>query len=176
MRFSFAAMPIVYRARGGYDGPDRVLGMAANEYHFVTRWRVPGTAEAAFDAIADVPGYLCWWPSVYLSVSGSLTPAGAHWKLHTRGRLPYTLRWEAHTIESVRPLRIVLLASGDFEGRGCWTVVQDGAFVNLTFDWRISAEKALIRYLSFLFKPLFAANHRWAMAQGEAGLRRYLSR
>jgi hypothetical protein len=31
-----------------------------------------------------------------------------------------------------------------------------------------------LRYGSFLFKPIFAANHRWAMARGEESLKREL--
>lgn len=48
--------------------------------------------------------------------------------------------------------------------------MQDGAFVDISYDWRISAEKPLLRRLSFLLKPIFAANHRWAMARGEESL------
>jgi len=36
--------------------------------------------------------------------------------------------------------------------------------------------RRLLRWLSFVFKPIFAANHRWAMAQGEACLVRELAR
>ena len=68
-----------------------------------------------------------------------------------------------------------LVATGDFDGRGEWTFVQDGAFVDITYDWRLRAEKPLLRNLSVLLKPLFEANHRWAMAQRrrepEAGAR-----
>jgi hypothetical protein len=48
--------------------------------------------------------------------------------------------------------------------------------VNITFDWKLVAEKPLLRYLSFLFKPIFSANHRWAMARGEESLKRELAR
>jgi hypothetical protein len=44
------------------------------------------------------------------------------------------------------------------------------------FDWRIRAEKPLLRWLSFIFKPIFEANHRWAMAQGETSLKLELAR
>lgn len=54
--------------------------------------------------------------------------------------------------------------------------MQDGAFVDISYDWRISAEKPLLRRLSFLLKPIFAANHRWAMARGEESLRLELRR
>jgi len=48
--------------------------------------------------------------------------------------------------------------------------------VVLTFDWRVSAGKPLVRRLGWLFKPLFTANHRWAMARGEESLRLELRR
>ena len=59
-----------------------------------------------------------------------------------------------------------MTASGDFVGRGIWSIVPDGDFVDISFDWKLSAEKPLLRYLSFLLKPAFEANHRWAMDQG----------
>jgi hypothetical protein len=48
--------------------------------------------------------------------------------------------------------------------------------VDIMFDWRIRAEKPLLRWLSFVLKPLFEANHRWAMARGEECLVRELAR
>lgn len=42
--------------------------------------------------------------------------------------------------------------------------------------WRVSAAKPLLRYLSFLLKPVFAANHRWAMKKGEESLRIEIAR
>jgi hypothetical protein len=46
----------------------------------------------------------------------------------------------------------------------------------VVYDWRISAEKGLLKKLSFLMKPIFAANHRWAMARGEESLKLELAR
>jgi len=37
-------------------------------------------------------------------------------------------------------------------------------------DWKIEARKGLLRRFTFLFRPAFGANHRWAMAQGERSL------
>ncbi len=53
---------------------------------------------------------------------------------------------------------------------------QDGRWVDITYDWKIRADKPLLRRLSFLLKPVFAANHRWAMAKGEESLRLELRR
>lgn len=77
---------------------------------------------------------------------------------------------------AARPNRLELRATGDFDGRGVWNLRQDGDQVGITFDWQLTADKPLLRYFSFLLKPLFAANHRWAMARGEESLKRELAR
>lgn len=77
---------------------------------------------------------------------------------------------------SRKPNGFSLEAWGDFEGTGVWNFAQDGQFVDITYDWRIRAEKPLLRYFSFLLKPVFAANHRWAMARGEESLAGELAR
>ena len=58
----------------------------------------------------------------------------------------------------------------------CGRSSRPARFVDITYDWRLRAEKPLLRRLSFLLKPLFASNHRWAMAQGEQSLRLELLR
>ena len=45
-----------------------------------------------------------------------------------------------------------------------------------TYDWLVIAEKGMLKTLSVVMKPIFAANHRWAMAQGEHSLRLELAR
>jgi hypothetical protein len=69
-----------------------------------------------------------------------------------------------------------LEAFGDFVGKGDWTFTQDGDWVNITYDWRIRADKPLLRALSFIMKPIFAANHHWAMRKGEESLQLELQR
>lgn len=144
--------------------------MFASTYHFVTRWRVEGTPEEVFrllDAPTDLPR---WWPAVYLDATERETPAGTVYELLTKGWLPYTLRWQFRRTEKVPFERIALEASGDFVGRGVWTLTAEGPWVAVEYDWRIRATKPLLRYLSFALRPVFAANHRWAMAKGEESL------
>ena len=145
-----------------------------SEYHFVTRWRVEATREEVAAVLADAPALARWWPSVYLSVTKR--PDGTV-DLHTKGWLPYTLRWRFRVTESNPSTGFALEAEGDFVGRGIWTFEQDGCpFVNVTYDWRIRADKPLLRRLAFVMRPLFEANHRWAMARGEESLRLELAR
>ena len=154
--------------------------MSANEYHFVTGWRVESTVEEVSSVLGEPAELPRWWPSVYLAAReiehGSENGIGRVVELHTKGRLPYTLHWFFRVTESRRPFGFSLQAWGDFDGTGIWTFAQEGRFVNITYDWRIRAEKPLLRYLSFLLKPVFSANHRWAMARGEESLTAELAR
>jgi hypothetical protein len=86
------------------------------------------------------------------------------------------LRWEALTIELEPPKKLSIQATGDVEGRVIWALEQQDDFVSVVFDWKLTAEKPLLKYLSFLFKPLFSANHRWAMEQGRRGLEKEIAR
>jgi len=151
-----------------------------NEYHFITRWRVRATVEEVFDLISNPLDFPRWWPSVYLTTEMIEPPnergAGRRIRYHTKGWLPYTIRWEATTLEFNRPTSLALRATGDFDGRGIWTIRQDGEFADATYDWKLTADKPLLRRLSFLFKPAFAANHRWAMARGRESLELELAR
>lgn len=154
--------------------------MSSNEYHFVTRWRVPGTVEEVADVLGDAEDLARWWPSVYLDVKetkpGDEDGVGKEVSLYTKGWLPYTLRWQFRVTESTYPHGFVLESWGDFDGRGEWTLQQDGDWVDVTYDWRVQAKKPLLRRLSFLLKPFFAANHHWAMKRGEESLRLELAR
>ena len=100
---------------------------------------------------------------------------GQSYRLLTRGKLPYRLRWDARIVQTRRPHSFTVEATGDFVGRGIWTFTERANDLKISFDWRLRAEKPLLRYCSFLLKPLFRWNHRWAMARGEDGLRQELS-
>jgi hypothetical protein len=154
--------------------------VATNDYHFITHWRAQSTIEEVTSILANAPDLVRWWPSVYLDVkvleAGDERGVGKVVSLFTKGWLPYTLRWQFRVTESNPPHGFTLVAEGDFVGRGIWTFEQDGAWANITYDWKISAEKGLLKYLSFIMKPIFAANHRWAMERGEESLKLELQR
>ncbi len=153
--------------------------MNAPEYHFVTHWRMPGTVDEVADVLSDATDLPRWWPAVYLDVVEKKPGddgIGQEIALHTRGWLPCTLRWHFRVTESDYPHSFALESWGDFDGRGECRLHQDGAHVDVAFEWRAQAEKPLLRTFSFVLRPLFAANHRWAMARGEESLRRELAR
>jgi hypothetical protein len=154
--------------------------MSTNEYHFITSWRLAGMVEEIADILSNAPDLPRWWPAVYLEVHetkpGDKDGLGKEVSLYTKGWLPYTLRWQFRVTESNYPHGFALEAWGDFVGRGEWTLRQDGEWVNVNYDWRIRADKPLLRRLSFLLRPVFEANHRWAMSKGEESLALELAR
>jgi hypothetical protein len=153
--------------------------MPNNDYHFITYWRIPGTVKEVTDILADAEGLQYWWPSVYLDVKvldpGDANGIGKVVDLYTKGWLPYTLRWQFCVTEA-SDSSFTLAASGDFEGQGIWTFKQDGDYVNVIYDWKINAEKPLLKLFSLILKPVFAANHHWAMRKGEESLLLELAR
>jgi hypothetical protein len=153
--------------------------VATNDYHFITTWRIPATVEEVGRIIADADGLTRWWPSVYLAVReiepGDARGLGKVIDLYTKGWLPYTLRWQFRITE-INDRSFRLDAWGDFDGRGIWSFAQDGPDAVVTYDWQVRADKPLLRRFSFLLKPIFAANHEWAMRQGERSLRLELAR
>jgi hypothetical protein len=151
-----------------------------NDYHFLTEWRVAATIDEVKAVLGDARTLPRWWPAVYLAVHvvdpGGPDGAGAVVDLHTKGWLPYTLRWTLHITEPITDTGFALRGTGDLEGTGVWTFTQDGPEVLITYDWRLHATKPLLRRLGWLLKPAFAANHKWAMRAGEESLRLELRR
>ena len=151
-----------------------------SRYHIVTTWRFDGTVEEVAAILTDVENLTRWWPSVYLDVQrlaqGDQTGVGAELALFTKGWLPYTLRWTLRVTEVHPPDRIVLTPTGDFIGRGEWSFRQEGPTAVVRYDWQVQARKPVLRALTWLFRPIFTANHNWAMRKGEQSLRLELAR
>lgn len=152
----------------------------SSQYEFVTVWRVPGTAAEVTTILGDAESLTRWWPSVYLDVvaraEGGVGGVGGVVDLYTKGWLPYRLRWTLTITEPITTTGFALRADGDLCGTGRWRFEQDGPEVEITYDWRVDAAKPLLRRLTWLMRPVFSANHRWAMARGEESLRLELRR
>jgi hypothetical protein len=158
--------------RAGEDSP--AVRARDPAYRFVTVWRVAGTIAEVRAVLSDSASLTRWWPAVYLEVvpraRGGAGGVGRTVEVLTKGWLPYTLRWTLRITETMTDAGFALAASGDLEGTGRWTFAQEGPEVVITYDWRVVATKPLLAGLSWLLRPAFAANHRWAMARGEESL------
>jgi hypothetical protein len=154
--------------------------MAVNEYHLTTDWRLEGSVQEVSDLLGDTAAMARWWRAFVIDLEerdpGDARGVGKIVALHVKGWLPYELRWSFRVTESHAPHGFSIEAWGDLNGRGRWTLEEDGRFVKVHYDWRISADRPLLRYCSFALKPLFASNHRWAMARGAEGIALELQR
>jgi polyketide cyclase/dehydrase/lipid transport protein len=152
----------------------------SNAYHLVSHWRVRGTLEEVSDLLEDAPGLARWWSSVYSNVeqveAGDQRGLGQRFRLLGRGWLPYVLHLEFREIERNYPHGFTVQVSGDLNGTGIWSFEQHGEDVEVTFDWTVSADKAILRWFSPLLKSLFAANHYWTMRRGQESLQLELER
>lgn len=155
-------------------------GSETADYQFLTTWKVRATREEVYAILEDVEHLADWWPSVYLDVKvrekGQPGGVGKLVSLYTKGWLPYTLRWDFRVTATHFPTGFALRASGDFVGEGVWNFRADGDDCIITYDWRISAEKPLLRKLTWLLRALFTSNHEWAMRKGLESLELELRR
>ena len=145
-----------------------------------TQWMVPARIEEVSDILGDAERLPDWWGAVYLDAKivaeGDGNGIGRRVRFHSRGRLPYALRWQAEVVEAIRPHGWTIRATGDLVGTGVWRLRQDGGAADIRYDWSVAVGRPVLRQLTPLLWPVFAANHRWAMAQGLEGLKKELER
>src|SRR5437763_9166152 len=124
-----------------------------SDYHFVTEWRVTATVDEVKAILGDGPSLPRWWPSVYLSVDvierGGPGGAGAVIDLHTKGWLPYTLRWRLSITDPLTDAGFALAADGDLEGTGRWRFAPNGPEVGITYDSQGHATTPFLRTLGW---------------------------
>jgi uncharacterized protein YndB with AHSA1/START domain len=141
----------------GADGGDRA-------YVFVDEWDVQAPPEAVFDALADARTYPSWWRPVYLEAEADGPPrVGGISRQHFKGRLPYHLRTESRTTRLERPTTLEADLTGDLRGRGLWTLTPQNGGTHVRFDWRVYADKPILRFLTPVLRSLFRWNHSWAI-------------
>lgn len=152
----------------------------APDYAFLTEWRIVATCEEVYRLLEEVEALATWWPSVYLDVKvrekGAPGGVGKLVELYTKGWLPYSLRWKFRVSATDFPHGFSLQALGDFVGTGVWTFQPEGEICLIRYDWRISAEKPFLKKFTWLLRPLFSANHLWAMRKGRESLELELRR
>jgi quercetin dioxygenase-like cupin family protein/uncharacterized protein YndB with AHSA1/START domain len=151
-----------------------LLQAASSEYVFVDEWDVAAPLEATFTAIADARTYPEWWRPVYIDVDAEGPPSlGKVSRQHFKGRLPYHLRTRSRIVELDPPRRVAAEVDGDLSGRGVWTLTPTAGGTHVRFDWRVFADRRLLRLLTPILRPAFRWNHNWAIARAMEGLEPY---
>lgn len=153
--------------------------MSINYYVFIDRFTVPCDVETAYQYIHRIEEYPRWWGKVYKKIVKLKNVApdtpGARYAVTVGGFLPYTLTIENEVTLINRPYKIEFDAMGDLEGKGVWMFREVENGTEITFDWRVAANKKVINMFSFLLKPLFAANHTFCVREANKGIRKELA-
>jgi mannose-6-phosphate isomerase-like protein (cupin superfamily)/uncharacterized protein YndB with AHSA1/START domain len=161
--------PAVQRAAAG-----ALLRLASSEFLFVDEWDVAAPREAVFAALADAASYPTWWRPVYLDVEADGPPAvGRESRQHFKGRLPYHLRTRSRVARHEPPRVLEVDVEGDLRGHGRWTLTAAPGGTHLRFEWRVHADRRLLRVLTPALRPAFRWNHDWAIARAKEGLEPY---
>ena len=147
----------------------------ASEYVFLDEWDVDAPPDQVFLALADASTYPQWWKPVYIDVETDGPPAlGRKSEQHFKGRLPYTLRTTSEIVRYEPPREFEVSVVGDLSGRGAWKLTDAPAGkVHVRFDWRVIADRPLLRYLTPVLRPLFRWNHNWSVKRAIEGLEPY---
>ena len=147
----------------------------ADEYVFVDEWDVDAPQEAVFEALADARTYPEWWKPVYITVEGDSPPeVGAVTKHEFKGQLPYHLNTTSEIVSMDPPDSFEVKVVGDLTGKGVWTLTPtDDGRVHIHFDWRVVADRPLLRILTPILRPVFRWNHNWSVQRAIEGLEPY---
>jgi hypothetical protein len=130
-----------------------------------------------FDALADARTYPQWWTPVYLGVDADGEPAlGKESRQHFKGRFPYHLHTRSRIVRLEPPQVVAAEVDGDLAGRGEWTLTEIDGGTHVRFDWRVSADRPLLRILTPVLRPALRWNHAWAIARAIEGLEPYARR
>jgi hypothetical protein len=146
----------------------------AAEYVFVDEWDVDAPHEAVFEALADARTYPTWWTPIYREVDADGPPrVGCASRQKFKAKLPYSLSTVSTIVRLDAPREFEVEVVGDLRGHGIWTLSRTDSKVHVRFDWRVHADRALLRRLTPLLRPLFRWNHSVAIRRAMAGLEPY---
>ena len=161
-----------HAARPSLKLQQRLARTVLAEYVFTDEWDVAAAPEDVFDTLADGTTYPQWWKPVYIDVREQ----DGYTHQHFKGRLPYHLRTRTKTTHSERPYTLQGETDGDLRGTGLWTLTPTGHGTHVRFDWRVQADRRLLRILSPVLRPALRWNHNWAIARAVDGLEPYVQK
>jgi hypothetical protein len=154
--------------------------MPLNEYVFIDRFFAACDVETAYEYISGISDYPRWWGNVYKKIKklNNMPDSrpGVKYAATVGGFLPYRLTINNQLTHTDKPNLIHFRAYGDLQGYGTWRFNEVGGGTEITFDWRVTANKAVIRWFSFVLKPLFRANHRFCVTEAAKGMHKDLIR
>lgn len=140
----------------------------------VSHWMLDASVDDVVDVLGEPLSLTRWWPAVFMKAEliepGGPNLTGLRARLFTKGLLPHTFQFTAEIVNAERRGELDIRTWGDFDGRGTIRMREVADGVSVTIRWEVDVHQPFIRPLLWILKPIFAANHRWAMRRGHEGL------
>lgn len=109
------------------------------QYRFVTQWffRIP--TEQVWERIVDEESWGEWLQNFRrIAVCHSPTSGEKLFDIQYRGDLPYSFHFTLTPTCVGAPRRLELIARGELEGTGCWTLTKKGNGTGVTYIWEVA--------------------------------------
>jgi hypothetical protein len=153
--------------------------LRSNVYEFSEQWHIKNVNPAdVCDILADMRLLPEWWRGVYLEakpIDWDTPRVGNRTQVMARGFLPMRHRCVLE-LSRWSPNLVEFRTYGDLEGVWTGVLSAQGADTRVDVEWRVIANKPIVRLLSPLLRPLFEMNHKWTNARAEVGMRNFVSR
>lgn len=142
-------------------------------YRFVTTWQIEAPLQAVWDTICEPQGWPLWWHNV--EQVEEISPGDAHGigsvrRYTWRGQLPYRLTFDIRVIRHEPLAAVEGIATGDVEGRGCWSFASNGAISEVRYEWQVRTTRQWMNLLAVFARPVIEWNHNTVMRQGGMAL------
>ena len=114
-----------------------------------------------------------WWPGVEKVEElkeGDDLGVGSIRRYTWKSSLPYRLTFDVETVLVEPPKLLEGRAFGELEGKGVWTLTEDGETTVAKYDWQVNTTKEWMNFFAPLARPIFKWNHDIVMSWGARGL------
>ena len=135
-------------------------------------WHLHAPGGQVYAALADIEGYLSWWPQVRQIQRIDARTA----RVRIRSLLPYTLDLVLHRVVQDKAhglLRVDI--EGDLQGWCAWQISAEGAGTRAEFSQEVDVTVSMLKRAPQATRPLLRGNHAYMMRSGERGLVSHLS-
>ncbi|WP_053375998.1 hypothetical protein [Paenibacillus sp. FJAT-27812] len=146
--------------------------MSLYTYSFETNWKFESDINQVWGLIGGFK-YGDWWSGVSsepLYQGPRQDGIGNTYHYVFRTKLPYQLAFVAEIVRKEDPKYLEIRATGELEGRGVWTLSQEGSLTHVQYVWQVNANKKWMNLLAPILRPAFVWNHDQVMKKGAKGI------
>ena len=147
------------------------------QYSFTTKWKIKAPLGKVWDAIDKGEDWPMWWKGseqTEVIEEGNIDGTGKMIRYKWKSFLPFTLSFYFKITGKEIYKKINGEATGDLQGTGVWTFVENNGVTYVQYKWDVISTKKIINALSPVFKWFFDYNHNLLMHSGAKGLAKKL--